>query len=89
MFEHELTITGLFSIQRWHYECHCAYDVSQGYQAENQECCEECCGKEGSSEKPHDPKTFKRPVLHKEFAIGTSATIQQRNKASLWFAPVS
>ena len=44
---------------------------------------------EGSSEKPHDPKTFKRPMLLKETAIGTSATIQQRNDASLWFAPVS
>ena len=44
---------------------------------------------EGGSEKPHDLKTFNRPVFHKEFAIGTSATIQQRNNASLWFAPVS
>ncbi|MCJ1427524.1 hypothetical protein MMC29_005427 [Sticta canariensis] len=42
---------------------------------------------EGSSEKPHDLKTFKTPVFQKEFAIGTSATIQQQNNASLWFAP--
>lgn len=62
---------------------YCAYDVSQGYQREPRNVARNVARyvEEMSSEKPHGPKNFKRPVFHAQLAIDTSAIVQQQNVA--------